>query len=81
MVVISMQRVNGNGQMKNDRVKETLTYIVKKWKHFQNGMQRRKKIMADCPHCKIPMLVERRYYDDGDYHEFYVCDKCGADYG
>jgi len=27
------------------------------------------------------MLVERRYYDDGDYHEFYVCDKCGADYG
>ena len=36
--------------------------------------------IGDCPHCKIPMLVERRYYDDGDYHEFYVCDKCGADY-
>jgi hypothetical protein len=29
------------------------------------------------------MYVARQYYedDDGDYHEFYVCDKCGADYG
>lgn len=37
--------------------------------------------MTDCPHCKIPMYVDRQYYEDGDYHEFHVCHECGADYG
>ena len=37
--------------------------------------------MTDCPHCKIPMYVERQYYEDVDYHEFDGCHECGADYG
>ena len=38
--------------------------------------------MTDCPHCKIPMYsCIDIYYEDGDYHEFYVCHECGADYG
>ena len=35
----------------------------------------------ECKHCHIPLSVDRQYYDDGDYHEFYVCNECGAEYG
>tara|TARA_B100000029_G_scaffold419457_1_gene424953 strand:+ start:22 stop:207 length:186 start_codon:yes stop_codon:yes gene_type:complete len=48
-------------------------YDVDKWcKEHGRGM---------CHHCEVPMYVQRDYYEDGDYHEYYVCHECGADYG